>query len=52
MGTRQDLKELIDLLDNDCFKPVVHREFPLKEVRQAHEILEQNEQMGKVVLSL
>jgi putative PIG3 family NAD(P)H quinone oxidoreductase len=33
-------------------RPIVHRTFPLADVRQAHEMLEQSNQIGKVLLTI
>src|SRR4051794_2052137 len=33
-------------------RPIVHRTFPLADVRQAHETLEQSNQIGKVLLTI
>jgi putative PIG3 family NAD(P)H quinone oxidoreductase len=39
------------LVEAKKVRPIVHRTLPLAEVRQAHEILEQSSQIGKVLLT-
>lgn len=51
MGTRQDLAEVIKLVEHGNFKPIVGRVFPFREIKAAHEWLEQGRQSGKVVIS-
>jgi NADPH2:quinone reductase len=47
---RQDLTDLIDLLQQQKIKPIIARRFPLAEARQAHELLGKGGVTGKVVL--
>jgi len=50
MGNRQDLSELSALMDQGKIKPIIGASLPYKDIHQAHRILEQNQQMGKVVI--
>jgi NADPH:quinone reductase-like Zn-dependent oxidoreductase len=52
MGTRADFITVMELIFAGKLKPVIDRTFPLSEARAAHERLERNEQMGKVVLEI
>jgi NADPH:quinone reductase-like Zn-dependent oxidoreductase len=52
MGTREDFRELYDLVASGRVRPVVDRTFPLQEAAAAHEYLENGEQFGKVVLTI
>jgi NADPH2:quinone reductase len=47
---RQDLMTLLDLLRQDKIKPLVARQFPVAEARQAHELLGKGGVIGKLVL--
>jgi NADPH:quinone reductase-like Zn-dependent oxidoreductase len=47
---RQDLIALFDLLQQHMIKPLIAKQFPLTEARQAHELLGKGGVKGKVVL--
>jgi D-arabinose 1-dehydrogenase-like Zn-dependent alcohol dehydrogenase len=51
MGNRQDLSELSFLLDQGKIKPVVGQCLHYKEIKKAHEILDKNQQIGKIVIN-
>lgn len=50
MGTMGELHEVLRHVFSGKLKPVVDRNFPLKDARVAHEYLESSSQFGKVVL--
>ncbi len=50
MGTLGELHEVLKFVFRKELKAVVDRVFPLTEVRQAHERLENKEQFGKIVV--
>ncbi len=50
MGNRQDLSELSSLMDQGKIKPVIGECLPFTDIQKAHQILEQNQQMGKVII--
>jgi NADPH:quinone reductase-like Zn-dependent oxidoreductase len=50
MGTMAELREVLGHAFAGRLQPVVDRVFPLKEIRAAHEYLEQSRMFGKVVL--
>jgi NADPH:quinone reductase-like Zn-dependent oxidoreductase len=52
MGTPDDFRGVLDLIDAGKARPVVDRVFPLAEARAAHERLEAGDQLGKIVLSI
>ena len=52
MGTMEDLHEVLGHVFAGRLKPVVDREFPLSEVRAAHEYLEKSQMFGKVVMTV
>jgi len=49
---RQDLTALLDLLQQNKLKPLVAQRFPLREARQAQELLGKGGVTGKIVLVL
>jgi NADPH:quinone reductase-like Zn-dependent oxidoreductase len=51
MGTMGELHEVLKHVFSGKLKPVVDRTFPLKEIRAAHEYMEQSQMFGKIVLN-
>ena len=51
MGRKGDLITILRLFEEGSLKPVVDRILPLAEVREAHKILEEGRQFGKIVLT-
>ncbi|MBT6061761.1 MAG: zinc-binding dehydrogenase [Anaerolineae bacterium] len=52
MGTLKDFKEVMSLIVAGKLRPVLDKKFALKDARLAHERLENNEQLGKITLSI
>jgi len=52
MGTRGELDQALKLLDRKLLRPVVDRTFPLSQLREAHQYLEDRKQVGKVVIEV
>jgi NADPH:quinone reductase-like Zn-dependent oxidoreductase len=52
MGTRQDFAEVMELIFSGRLKPVLDKDYPLADARQAHEYLESGKQKGKITLSI
>ena len=52
MGTRDELRTVLDLMDRGYLTPVVDKVFTLAEIADAHRYLEAGRQMGKVVVSI
>jgi NADPH:quinone reductase-like Zn-dependent oxidoreductase len=50
MGSRDELRTALKLVWNHKIKPVIDRTLPLSKAQEAHEILENGTQMGKIVL--
>jgi NADPH:quinone reductase-like Zn-dependent oxidoreductase len=50
MGSHQDYRDMMQWVFEGRLKPVIYKTIPLREGREAHEILERGEQFGKVVL--
>ncbi len=51
MGTMGELHEVLKHVFSGALKPVFDREFPLSEIRAAHEYLEKSQMFGKVVVN-
>ena len=52
MGTREDLREVLDLMDRGYFRPAVDKVFPMDRIADAHRYLETASQAGKVVVTI
>ncbi|MFQ5962212.1 MAG: zinc-binding dehydrogenase, partial [Candidatus Methylomirabilales bacterium] len=52
MGSKGDLMRIIPLVEVGKLKPVVDQVLPLSEAAQAHQLLEERRQFGKVVLTI
>lgn len=50
MGTKKELCGMLPLFEKGVLKPVVDNVFPLRDAQEAHEILENRKQFGKVIL--
>jgi NADPH:quinone reductase-like Zn-dependent oxidoreductase len=51
MGTMGELHEVLGHVFAGRLKPVVDRTFPLKDIRAAHQYMEQSQMFGKIVLN-
>ncbi len=52
MGSKGELLHLVEFFKTGKFKPVIDRTLPLPQAAEAHRILAQREQFGKVVLEI
>jgi zinc-binding alcohol dehydrogenase/oxidoreductase len=52
MGTHDEFLSMIDFIENHTIKPVIDSVFPLTQVQQAFERMEQGNQVGKIVLEI
>jgi NADPH:quinone reductase-like Zn-dependent oxidoreductase len=52
MGSKADLMAILPLVEAGKLKPVVDQVLPLSEAAQAHRLLEDRRQFGKVVLTI
>ena len=50
MGSKSDLLAAMKFIESRQIRAVVDRTLPLAEVRQAHELMEDRAQFGKLVL--
>jgi NADPH:quinone reductase-like Zn-dependent oxidoreductase len=51
MGTLQDMREIMELVEQGKLKPVIDKVFPFEQISEAHARIENGEQFGKVVVS-
>jgi NADPH:quinone reductase-like Zn-dependent oxidoreductase len=51
-ATRQEFGRVLDFFDGTGRRPIIDRVFPLKDANQAHERLQQSQQLGKIVLTV
>ena len=49
-GSKSLIFRILRLVEEGKLKPVLDRTFPIKEARQAHELMEARLQFGKIVL--
>lgn len=52
MGSLAELKQVVPLLENGTFKPILDSTFPLKDSAAAHQKMEDRNVFGKIVLTL
>ena len=50
MGDVASFDDCLMLVSEGKIKPIVDKSFPLSEIKQAHEYLENGDQIGKVIL--
>ncbi len=51
MGTKEDMREIVELLNKGVVKPVVDRTFPLREAAVAHQYMDETSFFGKLILT-
>ena len=51
MGTKEDMREIVELMNKGVVKPVVDRTFPLAEAAEAHKYMDETSFFGKLVLT-
>jgi NADPH:quinone reductase-like Zn-dependent oxidoreductase len=52
MGSRSELFTVLKLVSDGRLRPIIDRVLPLADCRKAHELLENREQFGKIVLQV
>ena len=50
MGTNEDMREIVAMLNRGVIQPVVHQVFPLAEADAAHQMMEATNFFGKILL--
>ena len=51
MGNKEDMRQIVAVLNRGAIRPVVDRTFPLKDAAAAHEAMEATNFFGKLVLT-
>jgi NADPH:quinone reductase-like Zn-dependent oxidoreductase len=51
MGNKEDMREIVELLNKGVVKPVVDRTFPLVEAAAAHQYMDETSFFGKLILT-
>jgi NADPH:quinone reductase-like Zn-dependent oxidoreductase len=51
MGGRYDLMQCLKLVERRLFRPVIDSVFPLEQLREAHERIENRAMFGKIVVT-
>jgi NADPH:quinone reductase-like Zn-dependent oxidoreductase len=51
MGNKEDMREIVELLNKGVVKPVVDRTFPLAEAAAAHQYMNETSFFGKLILT-
>jgi NADPH:quinone reductase-like Zn-dependent oxidoreductase len=52
MGTKEDMRGIVAMLNRGTVRPVVHQVFPLAEAAAAHRTMEEHNFFGKLVLAV
>lgn len=52
MGPKGDLFKILDFVNQKKLKPIVDKVLPLEKAQEAHRMMEEREQFGKIVLSI
>ena len=51
MGTKEDMRQIVEMLNRGAVRPVVDRAFPLADAAAAHEAMEATSFFGKLLLT-
>ena len=51
MGTKEDMRQVVAMLNQGTIDPVVDRVFPLEEAAAAHRAMEETNFFGKLLLT-
>ena len=51
MGTKEDMREIVEMLNRGAVRPTVDRTFPLAEAAAAHQAMEETSFLGKLILT-
>ena len=51
MGSKQDMGQIVEMLDQGVIRPAIHQVFPLEQAAQAHRMMEERSFFGKLVLT-
>jgi NADPH:quinone reductase-like Zn-dependent oxidoreductase len=51
MGNKEDMREIVAMLNRGAIRPVIDRSFPLAEAASAHRAMEETNFFGKLLLT-
>jgi NADPH:quinone reductase-like Zn-dependent oxidoreductase len=51
MGTKEDMRQIVEMLNRGAVRPVVDRSFPLADAADAHQAMEATGFFGKLLLT-
>ena len=51
MGTKEDMRQIVEMLNRGAVRPVVDRSFPLADAAEAHQAMEATSFFGKLLLT-
>ena len=52
MGSKEDMRQIVAMMDQGALSPVVHQTFPLEQAAEAHRVMEGRSFFGKLVLTV
>lgn len=52
MGSREELREMLNFIEEHNIKPVVGHTYPFAKIADAFQLLEENEQYGKIAITI
>ena len=50
MGSKEDMRQIVEMLNRGKIKPAIHQVFPLERAADAHRTMEERNFFGKLVL--
>ena len=51
MGSREDMRQIVEMLNRGKIRPAIHQVFPLQQAADAHRTMEERDFFGKLVLT-
>ena len=51
MGSKEDMRQIVEMLNQGKIKPVIHQTFPLNQAAEAHRAMEGRSFFGKLMLT-
>ncbi len=52
MGSKEDMRQIVEMLNRGKITPTIHRVFPLEQAAKAHQAMEDRDSFGKLVLKV
>ena len=50
MGSKEDMREIVAMLNRGAIRPAIHQSYPLAEAAAAHQAMEDTNFFGKLLL--